>query len=69
MKDLNQHIKEEENDDLPELESALQKDESESIAKSVTAQDSTAPIRGMWECVRATDCTILIGLVLRIQKR
>ena len=34
MKDLKQHITEEENDDLPALESALQQQESESMAKS-----------------------------------
>jgi hypothetical protein len=45
MKDLNQHIKEEENDDLPALESALQKDESESIAKSFGRTKAFVPSR------------------------
>jgi len=45
MKDLNQHIQEEENDDLPALESALQEDESESMAKSFGRTKAFVPSR------------------------
>jgi len=45
MKDLNQHIKEEENDDLPALESAIQNEESESIAKSFSCTKAFVPSR------------------------
>jgi hypothetical protein len=45
MKDLNQHIAEEENDDLPALEMALQKDESQSMAKSFGRTKAFVPSR------------------------
>jgi len=45
MKDLNQHIIEEENDDLPVLESAIHTDESESIAKSFGRTKAFVPSR------------------------
>jgi len=45
MKDLNQHIKEEENDDLPALETAIENDESESIAKSFGRTKAFVPSR------------------------
>jgi len=45
MKDLAQHIKEEENDDLPALESAIQTDESESLAKSFGRTKAFVPSR------------------------
>jgi len=45
MKDLNEHIKEEENDDLPALESAIQTEESESIAKSFGRTKAFVPSR------------------------
>jgi hypothetical protein len=45
MKDLNQHITEEENDDLPALENAMQTDESESMAKSFGRTKAFVPSR------------------------
>jgi len=45
MKDLNQHIEEEEKDDLPALESAIQNNESLSIAKSFGRTKAFVPSR------------------------
>lgn len=45
MKDLAEHIKEEENDDLPKLEQALTKDESESFSKSLGRTKMFVPSR------------------------
>jgi len=45
MNDLNAHITEEENDDLPALESAIQTAESESIAKSFGRTKAFVPSR------------------------
>ena len=45
MKNLVQHIKEEENDDLPALESAIPTAESESLAKSFGRTKAFVPSR------------------------
>jgi hypothetical protein len=45
MKDLVQHIKEEENDDLPALETAISTIESESLAKSFGRTKAFVPSR------------------------
>jgi len=45
MKELNQHIEEEEKDDLPALESAIQNTESHSIAKSFGRTKAFVPSR------------------------
>lgn len=45
MKDLSEHIKEEENDDLPKLEQALTKDESESFSESLGRTKMFVPSR------------------------
>lgn len=45
MKDLNEHIVGEENDDLPALETAIQTAESESIAKSFGRTKAFVPSR------------------------
>jgi len=45
MKDLNQHIKEEEDEDLPALEGELQRDESQSMAKSFGRTKAFVPSR------------------------
>lgn len=45
MKNLNEHIKGEENDDLPALESALQPDDSEAMAKSFGRTKAFVPSR------------------------
>jgi hypothetical protein len=45
MNDLNEHIREEESDDLPALETALQTAESESMAKSFGRTKAFVPSR------------------------
>jgi len=45
MKDLNQHIIEEENDDLPALESAIETADSDSLAKSFGRTKAFVPSR------------------------
>jgi hypothetical protein len=45
MKDLLEHIKEEENDDLPALETALQTEDSESLARSFGRTKHFVPTR------------------------
>jgi hypothetical protein len=45
MKDLLEHIKEEENDDLPALEKAIATAESESLAKSFERTKAFVPSR------------------------
>jgi hypothetical protein len=45
MKDLVEHIKEEENDDLPALEKAIATTESESLAKSFERTKAFVPSR------------------------
>jgi len=45
MKNLDQHIKEEENDDLPALETAISTDESEALAKSFGRTKAFVPSR------------------------
>ena len=45
MKDLSQHIKEEENDDLPALEDAISVSESQSLAKSFGRTKAFVPSR------------------------
>ena len=45
MSDLDAHIKEEENDDLPALETALQTADSESMAKSFGRTKAFVPSR------------------------
>jgi hypothetical protein len=45
MKNLNEHIKEEENDDLPALESALQLEDSEALARSFGRTKKFVPTR------------------------
>jgi hypothetical protein len=45
MNDLNAHIREEENDDLPALETAIQTADSESMAKSFGRTKAFVPSR------------------------
>lgn len=45
FKDLQEHIKEEEQDDLPSLESAIARDESESMASSFERTKKFVPSR------------------------
>ncbi|KAH7357114.1 hemerythrin HHE cation binding domain-containing protein [Rhexocercosporidium sp. MPI-PUGE-AT-0058] len=63
MKDLNQHIKEEENDDLPALESALQNDESESMAKSFGRTKAFVPSRSHPHAPNKPPFETVIGLM------
>jgi len=63
MKDLNQHIKEEENDDLPALESAIQNDESESIAKSFGRTKAFVPSRSHPNTPNKPPFETVIGLM------
>ncbi|KAH8588031.1 hemerythrin HHE cation binding domain-containing protein [Bisporella sp. PMI_857] len=63
MKDLNQHIKEEENNDIPALESALQKDESESIAKSFGRTKAFVPSRSHPHAPNKPPFETVIGLM------
>jgi hypothetical protein len=45
MEDLRQHIKEEEEHDLPKLESALSQEESQSLSKSFARTKAFVPSR------------------------
>jgi len=63
MKDLNQHIREEENDDLPALESAIQNDESESIAKSFGRTKAFVPSRSHPNAPNKPPFETVIGLM------
>jgi len=63
MKDLNQHIQEEENDDLPALESALQEDESESMAKSFGRTKAFVPSRSHPSAPSKPPFETVIGLM------
>jgi hypothetical protein len=63
MKDLNQHIKEEENDDLPALESAIQNNESESIAKSFGRTKAFVPSRSHPNAPNKPPFETVIGLM------
>jgi hypothetical protein len=63
MKDLNQHIKEEENDDLPALESAIQNDESESIAKSFGRTKAFVPSRSHPSAPNKPPFETVVGLM------
>jgi hypothetical protein len=63
MKDLNQHIKEEENDDLPALEGAIQNDESESIAKSFGRTKAFVPSRSHPNAPNKPPFETVIGLM------
>jgi hypothetical protein len=63
MKDLNQHIQEEENDDLPALESAIQNDESESIAKSFGRTKAFVPSRSHPNAPNKPPFETVIGLM------
>jgi len=63
MKDLNQHIQEEENDDLPALESAIQNDESESIAKSFGRTKAFVPTRSHPNAPNKPPFETVIGLM------
>ncbi|PVH71633.1 hypothetical protein DL98DRAFT_577271 [Cadophora sp. DSE1049] len=63
MKDLNQHIQEEENDDLPALESALQEDESESMAKSFGRTKAFVPSRSHPSAPNKPPFETVIGLM------
>ncbi|PVH69567.1 hypothetical protein DL98DRAFT_661618 [Cadophora sp. DSE1049] len=63
MKDLNQHIQEEENDDLPALESALQENESESMAKSFGRTKAFVPSRSHPSAPNKPPFETVIGLM------
>jgi hypothetical protein len=63
MKDLNQHIKEEENDDLPTLEHAIQNDESEWIAKSFGRTKAFVPSRSHPNAPNKPPFETVIGLM------
>lgn len=63
MKDLNQHIQEEENDDLPALGSAIQNDESESIAKSFGRTKAFVPSRSHPNAPNKPPFETVIGLM------
>ena len=64
IKDLNQHIKEEENDDLPALESAIQNDESESIAKSFGRTKAFVPSRSHPNAPNKPPFETVVGLMM-----
>jgi len=63
MKDLNQHIQEEENSDLPALESALPEDESESMAKSFGRTKAFVPSRSHPNAPNKPPFETVIGLM------
>ncbi|KAH7398028.1 hemerythrin HHE cation binding domain-containing protein [Cadophora sp. MPI-SDFR-AT-0126] len=63
MKDLNQHIQEEENKDLPELESSLQTDESESMARSFGRTKAFVPSRSHPSAPNKPPFETVIGLM------
>jgi hypothetical protein len=63
MKDLGQHIKEEENDDLPALESALEKHESESMAKAVGRTKAFVPSRSHPSAPNKPPFETVVGLM------
>jgi len=63
MKDLNQHIKEEENDDLPALESAIESSESESIAKSFGRTKAFVPSRSHPNAPNKPPFETVVGLM------
>ncbi|TVY46738.1 putative hemerythrin-like protein [Lachnellula occidentalis] len=63
MKDLNQHIKEEENDDLPALESAIESNESESIAKSFGRTKAFVPSRSHPSAPNKPPFETVVGLM------
>lgn len=63
MNDLNQHIKEEENDDLPALETALQTDESYSIAKSFGRTKAFVPSRSHPKAPSKPPFETVVGLM------
>jgi len=63
MKDLNQHIKEEENDDLLALESAIESNESESIAKSFGRTKAFVPSRSHPNAPNKPPFETVVGLM------
>jgi hypothetical protein len=63
MNDLNAHIKEEENDDLPALESAIQTAESESIAKSFERTKAFVPSRSHPSALDKPPFETVVGLM------
>jgi len=63
MKDLTQHMQEEEKDDLPALESALQNDESESIAKSFGRTKAFVPSRSHPSAPNKPPFETVVGLM------
>ena len=63
MNDLNQHIKEEENDDLPALERAIRNDESESIARSFGRTKAFVPSRSHPDAPNKPPFETVIGLM------
>lgn len=63
MKYLNQHIEEEEKQDLPEFESALHKDESESIAKSFGRTKAFVPSRSHPHAPNKPPFETVVGLM------
>jgi hypothetical protein len=63
MQDLNQHINEEENDDLPALESAIPIDKSESIAKSFGRTKAFAPSRSHPNAPNKPPFETVVGLM------
>ncbi|PVH73314.1 hypothetical protein DL98DRAFT_607613 [Cadophora sp. DSE1049] len=63
MKDVNQHMKEEENNDLPALERAIQNDESESIAKSFSRTKAFVPSRSHPNALNKPPFETVIGLM------
>jgi len=63
MKDLNQHIHEEENDDLPALETAIEHDESESMAKSFGRTKAFVPTRSHPNAPNKPPFETVVGLM------
>jgi hypothetical protein len=63
MKDLDQHIKEEENDDLPALEKAISVSESQSLAKSFGRTKAFVPSRSHPSAPSKPPFETIVGLL------
>jgi hypothetical protein len=63
MKELNEHIKEKENDDLPALEITIQNDESKSKAKSFGRTKAFVPSRSHLNAPNKPPFKTVIGLM------
>jgi hypothetical protein len=63
MKDLDQHIKEEENDDLPALENAISVGESQSLAKSFGRTKAFVPSRSHPSAPSKPPFETIVGLL------